>query len=92
MQSARGEVHLLAYGIDPRDRALGEALAAQRARSDPGMRGLVDSVRRVGGRAPRPDALSAAEAIRLAHEAGGAVFLAHPAVVRHAARRDGRAG
>jgi PAS domain S-box-containing protein len=77
-QSALREVHLLAYGIDPGDRALGEALAAERSRSDQGVRGLVDSVKRVGGRAPRPGALAAAEAIRLAHEAGGAVFLAHP--------------
>ena len=79
-QSAQGEIHLLAYGIDPLDPGLHASLAEERHRSDQGMRGLVDTVKRVGarGRAPRPGALSAAEAIRLAHAAGGAVFLAHP--------------
>jgi len=78
--AARTEVHLLAYGIDGETPALRDALAGERRRNDPGMQGLVDSMKRIRGRsrAPQPDALSAAEAIRLAHAAGGAVFLAHP--------------
>ena len=78
--TARGEVHLLAYGIDAGNAALRDALAGERRRNDPGMQGLVDSMKRIRGRsrAAQPGALSAAEAIRLAHAAGGAVFLAHP--------------
>ncbi|MBE3133444.1 MAG: hypothetical protein IMZ55_08210, partial [Acidobacteria bacterium] len=78
--TARADVHLLAYGIDAGNPALRDALAGERRRNDPGMQGLVDSMKRVRGRsrAPQAGALSAAEAIRVAHAAGGAVFLAHP--------------
>ncbi len=78
--TARGEVHLLAYGIDGGSPALRDALAGERRRNDPGMQGLLDSMKRIRGRsrAPQADALSAAQAIQLAHAAGGAVYLAHP--------------
>ena len=44
------------------------------------MQGLVDSLKRIGTRGdpPRAAALTAAEAIRLVHAAGGIAFLAHP--------------
>ncbi len=48
--SARGEVHLLAYGIDAGNAALRDALAGERRRNDPGMQGLVDSMKRIRSR------------------------------------------
>ncbi|MCX7028593.1 MAG: cache domain-containing protein [Spirochaetes bacterium] len=78
--SGRDEVHLLGYGANPLHPALRSALAANRLHVDPGMPGLVDSLKRMGSRSQRPGAapLDAAEAISLVHAAGGRAFIAHP--------------
>jgi PAS domain S-box-containing protein len=75
-----GEIHLLAYGFDPGHRELAGLLEAARRGRDPGVRGLVDSLKRLGARGgpPRREAPGPREAIRAVHGAGGAVFLAHP--------------
>ena len=78
--SSRGELHLLAYGFDPDDPGLSAVLEASRRHADAGMQGLVDSLKRLGGRAEAPPAglPDPGQAIRAVHAAGGAVFLAHP--------------
>jgi PAS domain S-box-containing protein len=82
VSTQRGEVHLLAYGIDPEDPKLLSFLHEVRRRGDPGVHGLVDSLRRLrprpatAGTPPGPPASS--EAIRVLHAARGLVFLAHP--------------
>jgi PAS domain S-box-containing protein len=78
--SAWGEMHLLGYGFDPADRELAAMLDGVRRYRDPGMTGLVDSLKRIGGKADQPRAgiPSTAEAIAAIHAAGGVAFLAHP--------------
>ena len=78
--SSRGELHLLAYGFDPDDPGLSALLEASRRHAEPGMQGLVDSLKRLGARAEAPPAglPDPGGAIRAVHAAGGAVFLAHP--------------
>jgi PAS domain S-box-containing protein len=78
--SGGNEVHLLGYGADPLHPALRSALAANRLGVDPGMPGLVDSLKRMGSRPQRPASapLDAAEAVSLVHAAGGRAFIAHP--------------
>jgi predicted metal-dependent phosphoesterase TrpH len=75
-----GEIHLLAYGVRLDNEELLALLDAGRRRADPGVQGLVDSLRRFGSRAdaPRPAAAGPAEVIATIHSAGGAAFLAHP--------------
>ena len=79
-QAGEHEVHLLGYGIDPHHQGLRAALAANRLKVDPGLPGLVDSMKRVGSKARRSAAspMDPAEAIRLVHAAGGKAFIAHP--------------
>jgi len=78
--SGRDEVHVLGYGVDPLLPALRTALAANRLRVDPGMPGLVDSMKRMASRNRQPGGqpLDATEAISLVHAAGGRAFIAHP--------------
>jgi PAS domain S-box-containing protein len=78
--SRHGEIHILGYGVDPANPPLREALASSRRRSDPGVQGLVDSLKALGTRAepPRAEQVEAAAAIALVHAAGGVAFLAHP--------------
>ncbi len=75
-----GEIHLLAYGVRVDDENLLALLEATRRRTDPGVQGLVDSLRRFGSRAdpPHPQTAGPAEVIAAIHAAGGAAFLAHP--------------
>jgi predicted metal-dependent phosphoesterase TrpH len=79
-QSGEYEVHLLGYGIDPHNQNLRTALATNRLKVDPGIPGLVDSMKRVGSKARRSASapMETAEAIRLVHAAGGKAFIAHP--------------
>jgi PAS domain S-box-containing protein len=78
----RGEIHLVAYGIDPQNSGLLSFLQEARRRGEPGMQGLVDSLRRIRPRATAPvqppGPPAAPETIRALHAAGGLVFLAHP--------------
>ncbi|MHB0939325.1 MAG: DUF294 nucleotidyltransferase-like domain-containing protein [Armatimonadota bacterium] len=79
------EVHLLAYGIDPTHEELLAVLASLRQAHAPGLHSVAESIRTKGnsvpGGATTPEGrLDAAEAIALAHRAGGRVFLAHPLV------------
>lgn len=78
--SGQHEVHLLGYGADPLQPALRSALADNRLRVDPGLPGLVDTMKRMGSRSPKAGSapMDAADAIGLLHAAGGRVFLAHP--------------
>ena len=74
------EVHLLGYGVDPHHEGLRAALSANRTKVDPGLPGLVDSMKRMGSRAGRAEAapMDTADAIGLVHAAGGKAFIAHP--------------
>jgi PAS domain S-box-containing protein len=78
--SSHGEVHILGYAVDPSNAPLRDAMASVRRHYDPGMQGLVDSLKRIGTRTepPRAAPLDAAAAIGLVHAAGGTAFLAHP--------------
>jgi predicted metal-dependent phosphoesterase TrpH len=67
-ESAQGDVHLLAYGFDPDAAELRNALATA-GRAEPTSAALAVS-------APRK--LSVEDVLRLVHQAGGKVFLAHP--------------
>lgn len=86
------ELHILGYGIDPRNAELAAALDVVRQQNDTSVQGLVGSIRRIGfrlrseGGAPPINAsggdghLEAADAIRLIHNAGGCAVLAHPLI------------
>ena len=78
--SPRGELHLLAYAFDPADQGLATILEGARRHTDAGVQGLMDSLKRMGGRSESPPAgvPEACEAIRAVHAAGGVAFLAHP--------------
>jgi PAS domain S-box-containing protein len=77
--SRHGEIHILGYGIDPANLSLRKALASSRRRSDPGVGGLVDSLKHLGTRADQQmKQPEVAAAIELVHAAGGIAFLAHP--------------
>ncbi|MBM4370044.1 MAG: cache domain-containing protein [Deltaproteobacteria bacterium] len=71
-------LHLLAYGFDPANLPLQEALARTRARRSGGTGPRADT----GPGAPAPGDRSwireLGQAIRLIHDAGGRAFLAHP--------------
>jgi PAS domain S-box-containing protein len=79
-QTGEHEVHLLGYGIDPHHEGLRAVLAANRLKVDPGIPGLVDSMKRVGSKARRTAAapMDTADAIQIVHAAGGKAFIAHP--------------
>jgi predicted metal-dependent phosphoesterase TrpH/PAS domain-containing protein len=79
-QAGEHEVHLLGYGIDPHHEGLRAALAENRLKVDPGLPGLVDTMKRVGSKTRRSagSPMDTAEAIRLVHAAGGKAFVAHP--------------
>ncbi len=80
VSSVIGELHILGYGVDPVNSELREALDALRLQHDPGMKGLVDSLKHIRDRSEqvRKAPLEAAAAIRLVHAAGGIAVLAHP--------------
>ncbi|MEK7703315.1 MAG: cache domain-containing protein, partial [Myxococcota bacterium] len=71
-RTSLGEVHLLAYGFDSEDRAL-KTLLASVARKDRSALAPGSPWSRTTTRAK-----AAQEVIRVIHEAGGRVFLAHP--------------
>jgi PAS domain S-box-containing protein len=75
-----GEIHILGYGVDPANAALRDALASSRRHNDPGVQGLVDSLKHLGmrGEQQRAEQMEAVTAIALVHAAGGIAFLAHP--------------
>lgn len=78
-----GLVHLLAYGFDEHDRHLQKALHAVRhPHTGKLRRTLTSSDGKTGPRietlAPGQGAIDAGDAIKLLHDAGGKVFLAHP--------------
>lgn len=67
-ESTQGEIHLLAYGFDPDSAELASVLGnASRAEPTPA---------ELAGSSPRK--LTVEDAIRIVHQAGGKVFLAHP--------------
>ena len=72
-ETPHGPAHLLAYGFDPTDAALGAALAAC-ARAARGPEGPAVGV----GLTEPPRAPSSATLIATVHAAGGRAFLAHP--------------
>jgi PAS domain S-box-containing protein len=87
------EIHLLAYGIDPRNEELAAALEAVRHQNDMSVQGLVGSIRRFGVKfrsdtAPGSNGggniiagrLELGDTIRLIHDAGGRAILAHPLI------------
>jgi len=87
------EVHLLVYGFDEASAEWLDALRRLRQRRDSATQSVAGSLRRVGSAAPAASAhapcnaggggpLAAADAISLAHRAGGRVFLAHPHFLR----------
>ena len=87
------EIHLLVYGFDAENAEWLEALRRLRQRRDSATQSVAGALRRVGSSAPASQTqlscpvsgggpLPAAEAITLAHRAGGHVFLAHPLYVR----------
>jgi len=79
VSSAWGELHLLGYGIDPENPELVEMLEGTRRQTDEGMQGLVDSLKRIGGRdVPMREIPAVEKAIRVVHGAGGIAVLAHP--------------
>lgn len=67
-ESAQGDVHLLAYGFDLDSAELRNALATA-ARPEP-----TSAAMAVSG----PHKLSVEDVLRIVHQAGGKVFLAHP--------------
>lgn len=89
------ELHLLAYGFDPSHGEVQANWGAEPAGQEPDNGTMADALRRRGScaaMAGEPGAvppdngggrrITAAAAIRLIHQAGGKVFLAHPFAVR----------
>jgi CBS domain-containing protein len=73
--SAWGELHILGYGFDPAHPGLLAFLEDARRRTDDGVQGFVDTLKRIRQAA---GARPVEEAIGILHAAGGAAFLAHP--------------
>ncbi len=78
-----GEKHILGYGFDPANKALGDVLSrAAGIRRPSYLQALSSAFDRSRSPAERlaTGAITAAEAIRALHEAGGLAVLAHPVV------------
>ncbi|RPJ01447.1 MAG: CBS domain-containing protein, partial [Candidatus Aminicenantes bacterium] len=85
-----GEKHILGYGFDPGNKALRDLLGRAAANRRPSyIQALTSAFDRnrsgsdrpeAGGARPGAGTPSAAEAIRILHEAGGLAILAHPVV------------
>ncbi len=85
-----GEKHILGYGFDPGNKALGELLGRTPLNKKPTYRQALSSAFDRGRSAADPadaagaragsGAPAAAEAIRVLHEAGGLAVLAHPVI------------
>ncbi len=85
------EIHLLIYGFDATHPAFLAALGALRQLRDTATQSVAGALRRVGSTAAdsppvAPGGITApfaaADAIAMAHRAGGRVFLAHPLLLR----------
>ena len=72
-----GEIHVLAYGIDPESPELLTALSVIGDRAEAELQGFMDYVRRLGIR-PHAGKLATEAAIALIHRCGGIAVLAHP--------------